>query len=132
MLVAKGKIRNNHHPRVQRSIKPITNIVTFSVSSRFRETCPIRIAKHTFGKNTPFKDLFVSPNHGIIVKGNMMAPRFLVNNSTITQKLCNDVVTYYHIELESHEAIIANGLLSDSFLSHKEEEVKETQRAQTQ
>ena len=39
----------------------------------------------------------------------------MVNGTTITQPPCKEVY-YYHLECDEHSAIVANGLLSESYL----------------
>ena len=63
-----------------------------------------------------FKDLYVSPNHGILINGKMTRAWSLVNGETVYQDTeCNEI-TYYHLECKEHVAIIANGVLAESYL----------------
>jgi hypothetical protein len=41
----------------------------------------------------------------------------LVNGTTIYQDNECDDVEYYHVELDSHSAVFANGILSESYLA---------------
>ena len=82
------------------------------------EIMPIRIAAHTFNDNRPARDLFVSPGHSICVDvlGEVLIPAIaLVNGSTI-QQVEVDEVTYWHVELDSHDIILAENLPAESFL----------------
>ena len=79
---------------------------------------PIRIAAHAFGKNRPARDLDVSPGHAICVDvgGEVLIPAAaLVNGTSIRQVSC-DAVTYWHVELESHDILLAEGLPAESYL----------------
>ena len=67
----------------------------------------------------PFKDLLISPNHGIQVKGKIVPALYLVNGITIIQSTKTEEVTYYHIELAKHAMIIANGIAAESYLDVK-------------
>lgn len=96
--------------------KPIVWKSKFTTSSQTKEGCPICIKAHAFG-DAPFEDLYVSPRHRIVVGDNLVEARALVNGSTIVQEYAHDRVTYYHIELDTHSSIFANGLLSESFLN---------------
>ena len=77
---------------------------------------PICITAHAFGVNAPFENLFVSPGHRMLIDDKMVLAESLVNGTTIFQD-CNHIeVEYYHLELESHSAIVANGVLAESYL----------------
>jgi hypothetical protein len=79
-------------------------------------TSPIMVAKHAFGINKPFEDLYVSPNHGIInSKGQLYHAKKFINDTTIFQNPTIDLITYYHIELDGHFAITANGIIAESY-----------------
>ena len=76
---------------------------------------PICIKKDAFGRNKPFCDLYVSPGHRILVGGRMLTAHELLNGSTVVPHEC-DEVTYYHIELDRHAVIIANGIAAESYV----------------
>ena len=83
-----------------------------------RAVLPIRIAAHAFSPNHPRRDLFVSPAHSICVDllGETLIPAgALVNGSTIVQ-VDVDSVTYWHVELDSHDVILAEDLTCESYL----------------
>ena len=85
---------------------------------RPRETMPIRIAAHAFGENRPGRDLFVSPGHALCVDvlGEVLIPASaLINGSTIVQ-VDVDSATYWHVELETHEVILAENMPAESYL----------------
>lgn len=83
-------------------------------------TSPIMVTKHAFGINKPFEDLYVSPNHGIInSKGQLYPAKKFINDTTIFQNPTIDLITYYHIELDGHFAITANGIIAESYLPPK-------------
>jgi hypothetical protein len=60
-------------------------------------------------------ELFLSPNHAVHLNDVLIPIRHLLNGSTITQ-VPMDHVTYYHIELPSHDVVLAQGLPAESFL----------------
>ena len=79
---------------------------------------PIRIAAQALGKNKPARDLYVSPGHSICVNliDEVLVPASaLINGSTITQ-LDVDEVTYWHVELSSHDVLLAENLPAESYL----------------
>lgn len=114
MVLSMGNIDDLDHA-TKSAWKPIVWISKFTTSSKMKEGCPIRIKARAFGV-APFEDLYVSPRHRIVVKDKLVEAMTLVNGRTITQEYEHKHVTYYHIELDTHSSIFANGLLSESFL----------------
>jgi hypothetical protein len=85
---------------------------------RREEALPIRIAAGAFGPNRPDHDLLVSPGHAVCVDvlGDVLIPAgALVNGATVRQEEV-DSVTYWHVELDTHDLLIANGLAAESYL----------------
>lgn len=79
---------------------------------------PIRIARDALGEHKPAQDLYVSPAHSLCIDvlGEVLIPACsLANGSTITQ-VDVDQVTYWHVELDSHDILIANGLPAESYI----------------
>ena len=76
---------------------------------------PVRVHAHAFARGMPQRDLLLSPDHAVFVGGALIPVRYLVNGKSIVQEQC-DEVTYYHVELPSHEVILAEGLPCESYL----------------
>ena len=76
---------------------------------------PVRIAKDAFGSDLPVRDLLVSPAHAIYVDGHFISAASLINGVTITQEPWSKV-TYFHVELPTHNAIYAEGLAAETYL----------------
>jgi phospholipase/lecithinase/hemolysin len=76
---------------------------------------PVRIAAHAFGLGRPARDLLLSPDHAVFVGGVLIPIRYLLNGATVRQE---DVaaVTYWHVELTAHAALLAEGLPAESYL----------------
>jgi len=117
-IVTKGKIYNNlfTEPNSKLKLEHLLWISKFKPKQMNKKSRPICIKKHALGNNYPIKDLYVSPGHNIIIKNKMFLAKDLVNGSTIYQDNDCKEVEYYHLELESHSAIFANGLLAESYL----------------
>ncbi len=79
------------------------------------DICPVRVAAHAFGKGQPARDLRLSPDHAVYVEEILIPIRYLINGSTITQEWV-DEITYWHVELQSHSVLLANGLPCESYL----------------
>ena len=91
----------------------------FDLRRRSRQFFPIRIAQDAFGPNRPSQDLFLSSGHSVCVDlcGEVFIPvGYLVNGATIAQ-IEMDEVSYWHVELDSHDILIANNLPAESYLA---------------
>jgi Ca2+-binding RTX toxin-like protein len=80
-----------------------------------RDVWPVRVSRHAFGANRPHRDLWLSPDHGVLVDDVLIPIRSLINGATI-QQVAIDVVTWYHIELSRHDIVLAEGLAAESYL----------------
>ncbi len=77
---------------------------------------PVRILAGAFAGDLPRRDLVVSPGHSLFVDDSLIPVRFLVNGTTIVQDRSVDTVTYFHVELDSHDVLLAEGLPAESYL----------------
>jgi Hint domain len=77
---------------------------------------PIRILRDAFADGMPHRDLVVSPDHAIFVDGKLICARQLVNGTTIRQELDWATVDYYHVELDQHAILLAEGLPAESYI----------------
>ena len=87
--------------------------------ARDRKYETVRIAAHAFGPDKPIQDLVVSPGHSICVDlaGEVLImAKDLVNGATVTREWV-DQVTWHHIELDSHDILLANNLPAESYLA---------------
>jgi T5SS/PEP-CTERM-associated repeat protein len=76
---------------------------------------PVRVRVGAFGENVPVRDLYLSPDHAVFVNGVLVPVKLLINGTSITREE-RSKVTYYHVELERHEVILAEGLAVESYL----------------
>jgi hypothetical protein len=70
---------------------------------------PVRVSAHAFGENLPCRDLFLSPEHAIFVEGVLVPVKHLINETSVVQIEAAEI-TYWHVELESHDVILAENL----------------------
>ncbi|MBV9783263.1 MAG: Hint domain-containing protein [Acidisphaera sp.] len=76
---------------------------------------PVRIAPDAFGPGAPRRALFLSPDHAVFVGGRLIPIRYLVNDTSIVQ-LSLRTVEYWHVELDRHDILLAEGLPAESYL----------------
>jgi hypothetical protein len=76
---------------------------------------PVRVCADAFANGQPHHDLLLSPDHAVFINGVLVPVRYLINGRTIIQQRV-DEVTYWHVELERHDVILAEGLSCESYL----------------
>jgi len=125
-------------------IRPGMRMVTASGQTRRVEMClrrqvfatrgdaaeglfPIRIAKNALGPGVPNSDLYLSRQHRVLVSSKIAARMFGTNEVLVAAVRllglpgvsiayeCEHPV-YYHLLLESHDVVLANGAPCESFL----------------
>jgi Hint domain len=79
---------------------------------------PVKISRFAIDGKAPHSDLYVSPAHAIYIDSILIPAKYLVNGVTIVADAKPEALslTYFHIELDTHEAILAEGLAVESFL----------------
>jgi hypothetical protein len=120
-VLTKGKIQKLKHVDIyaETQFMPVLWASKFKVTASNGKSYPICIKKDALGENIPFKDLYVSPNHGLLINGKRVVAKKLINETTIYQDKTWKDVEYYHLECDKHCAIFANGALSESYLNEK-------------
>lgn len=82
---------------------------------------PVRFARGALGNGLPRRDLTVTGEHGMLIDGLVINAAALVNGTTIDWVPLDeiaDVVTYYHVETEAHDAILAEGTAAETFIDY--------------
>ena len=77
---------------------------------------PIRILANAFADGVPRRELRLSPDHAVLVDGVLVPVRLLVNGASIVRATECRAVTYYHVELDTHDVLLAEGLPAESYL----------------
>lgn len=87
---------------------------------------PVRIKAGALGESQPKTDIWVSPQHRVLLKGaqaemmfgsdEVLAPAIaLCNDSTIFVDHTYGDVEYFHIMFDTHQVVLANGVPMESF-----------------
>ncbi len=80
-----------------------------------RKVWPVRVRAGALGGGLPYADLWLSPGHAVCVDDVLFPARALIHGDLIAQVKLEQVV-YWHVELDSHDILIANGAPSESYL----------------
>lgn len=103
---------------------PVKWIGQQTVSKLFtprKEFTPVRVLAGALGNGVPHSDLVVTAAHALVINGLAITAGALVNGSSIINEPYEDLperVTYYHIETEAHEVILANGAAAETFVDY--------------
>jgi Hint domain len=102
--------------------RPIKWIGRRGYSGRFvmgrKDILPVCIKKDALGNDMPRRDLWISPNHAMYFQDSdvLVEAKDLINGVSIIQAERVDRVDYFHIELDSHDVLIAEGAPAESFI----------------
>lgn len=83
--------------------------------ARHKDKIPVKIAAGACGHNLPQRDLYLSPGHSVLLGDVLILAQDLVNGVTITQGPPPAHVSYYNVELEAHDCVLAEGLWSETY-----------------
>jgi hypothetical protein len=77
---------------------------------------PVMIAANALGPGMPMRPVRLSPLHAVFLDGVLVPATHLVNGATIRQETARAAVTYYHIELDRHDIVLADGMACETYL----------------
>jgi len=97
-------------------LRPVRWIGHRRMDAADRSHHPVRIRAHSFGADLPSRDLLVSPEHGVFIDGLLVPALHLVNGTSIARVARGEII-YFHILLERHDVILAEGLPTESLLA---------------
>ena len=84
--------------------------------ARTRFGMAVRIARSALDPDVPNRDLYVSGPHALLIDGTLVAAGNLLNGTTITEPLDFDDFESFHIVLDRHNVIYANGAPCETLL----------------
>jgi hypothetical protein len=79
---------------------------------------PIRVACFALSDQYPCRDLYLSPHHSLLIDGFLVPVQWLVTGKSVVLGALDDsdVVDYFHVELETHEVVFAEGAPAETLL----------------
>jgi hypothetical protein len=78
---------------------------------------PVCIEDNAVAENVPHKSLLLSADHAVSIDGKLICAGQLVNGTTIRQKNDLPSIEYFHVELDTHAILLAEGLPVESYLN---------------
>lgn len=83
-----------------------------------RDALPVRIVRSALAPDVPYADLYVTGGHALFVDGLLAPVGCLINGTTITRYEARelDELEYFHVKLERHDVIYAEGTPVETLL----------------
>jgi hypothetical protein len=100
------------------AVRPIAWVGTGSVLAtrgRRNAATPVIVRKGALGDNVPYQDLRVTKGHSLLIDDVLIPVEFLVNHRSVLWDDRAQEVKLYHIELETHDVLVANGAPAESY-----------------
>jgi Hint domain len=90
-----------------------------------KDALPVRITRSAVGPNVPHTDLYVTGGHALLIDGVLVPAELLVNGTTITRDETRDYdqLEFFHVKLESHDVIYAEGVPAETLINVQESAV---------
>src|SRR5262249_18154090 len=77
---------------------------------------PVCITAGAIADNVPRRDLWLSPNHALYLEGVLIEAKDLINGVSVYQADAVEAVEYFHLELASHDVILAEGAVAETYI----------------
>ncbi len=90
------------------------------------DLAPILVLPGAMGAGVPHRPLRVSPDHVLLVEGALIPARLLVNGETICRMPARGRITYFHVQFDAYELILAEGAQTESHVDPGKSEGLET------
>jgi Hint domain len=90
-----------------------------------KDALPVRIACSALAPDVPHADLYVTAAHCVLIDGVLVPAEALINGTTITryEALEYDELEFFHIKLETHDVIYAEGAPAETLADVNESAV---------
>jgi hypothetical protein len=90
-----------------------------------KDALPVRIARSALGPDVPHTDLYVTGGHSLLIDGVLVPAELLINGTTITRDEAReyDELEFFHVKLESHDVVYAEGAPTETMINVQESAV---------
>jgi len=100
---------------VARRIVWIGSGKALATQGRRNAATPVIVCQSALAENVPNRDLRVTKGHSLYIDDVLIPVEFLVNHRSIFWDDNAQEVELYHIELETHDVLVANGAPAESY-----------------
>jgi hypothetical protein len=76
----------------------------------------VRIRAGAFGAGRPARDLLLSPDHCLLVRGALIPAALIADGGLVGREEGLTALAYWHVELDRHDVLLAEGLPAESYL----------------
>src|SRR6202012_135968 len=76
---------------------------------------PVIVRRGALADNVPRRDLYLTHGHALYFDGVLVPGENLINDRTILWDEKARVAEYYHIELEDHDVVLAEGAPAETY-----------------
>jgi hypothetical protein len=88
---------------------------TLVTRGRRSDATPVIVRKGALADNVPHRDLRITKGHSLCLDGVLIPAEYLVNHRSILWDDRAQEVTVFHLELDDHDVILANGAPAESY-----------------
>lgn len=78
----------------------------------------VQISAGALGNGLPLRDLFVTPDHAVMLEGCLINAGALVDGAGIAWRPIRETCTVYHVETDDHDIILAEGAAVETFVDY--------------
>jgi Hint domain len=84
-----------------------------------KDALPVRIARSALAPDVPHADLYVTSHHNLLIDGVLVPAEMLINGTTITRYEAGEYeeMEFFHVKLESHGVIYAEGVPAETLMN---------------
>jgi hypothetical protein len=79
------------------------------------DVAPVIVRRGALADNVPSRDLYVTRRHAFLVDDVLVPVEHLINGISVLWDDTARVIEYYHIELDAHDVLLADGAPAESF-----------------
>ena len=79
------------------------------------DVAPVIVRAGAMGDGAPCRDLFVTRRHAMQVGDVLVPVEHLINGASVLWDDAAQVVEYYHVELDAHDVLLADGAWAESY-----------------